>query len=214
MSAVTSLRAVVVEAFPAVHEIAIVPVPAEGSVRVHHPAGVRTYHPELPDVPYVVVVPGDGELLGWGWSNGWYGSLAGVRNGHHRLDRDAWHAAARALQGGGVAYVAYAPRLYFGNRRWTATGYRWEPASAERHGNPWNAFASTEARLPGELRRADKIQVHDPDLGWVTALVLDHAVPSAGACSVAVQVPGRAADRVTLPADTAVRLVPRVEVSA
>ncbi|MET8985933.1 hypothetical protein ABZW49_10830 [Nonomuraea wenchangensis] len=120
-----------VVARPAVHEVAIVALQPGERVRVLHTAGVRDYTPDLPDVAYFAVVPGHRETLGWGWQVGWYMSLTRVRNGHHDLDRDAWHAATRALQRGGVAYVSYVQRLYYGEPRWTANGYRWEPAVHE-----------------------------------------------------------------------------------
>lgn len=123
----TPLR--VVEVFPKETEVAVVQVPEGGVARVHHPSGVREYTPSLVDIPEVaswfLVVPGDREAIGWGWSEGWYGSLRGVRNGHHRLDRDAWHQAARAVERGAVvAYVQYEARDYYGTPRWTAVGVR------------------------------------------------------------------------------------------
>lgn len=114
---------------PAVHEVAIVALSPGERVRILHAGQVRDYTPDLPDVRFFAVVPGDRSAIGWGWSVGWYGSLTGVRNGHHELDRDAWHAATRALRRGGIAYVSYVQRLWFGEPRWTANGYRWEPAS-------------------------------------------------------------------------------------
>lgn len=117
-----------IEARPAPNEVVIAPIRAGEAVLVYRPEGARLYRPSLDDVPYVAVIPADKALIGWGWSEGWYGSLNGVRNGHHRMDRDAWHAAASALKRGGVAYVQYVQRDYYGKPRWTANGYRWEPA--------------------------------------------------------------------------------------
>lgn len=117
-----------IEVTPAPNEVVIVPIRLGEAVLVHRPEGPRLYRPALDDVPYVAVIPADRALIGWGWSEGWYGSLTGVRNGHHRNDRDAWHAAASALKRGGVAYVTYEQHDYYGKPRWTANGYRWEPA--------------------------------------------------------------------------------------
>lgn len=117
----------VVEVFPSRTEVAIVHVPQGGVAVVHHRSGVREYTYSLPDVPTFLVVPGDREAIGWGWSQGWYGSLRGVRNGRHRLDRQAWHDAARAVdRGAQVAYVQYETRDYHGKDRWTAVGVRVE----------------------------------------------------------------------------------------
>jgi hypothetical protein len=130
MTATTTLTYVpLIIARPASHEVAIIPLDAGERLRVRHPDNVRDYTPDLFDVPRVAVVPGDRKVIGWGWMIGWYGSLASVRNGHHDQDRDAWHAAASALKRGGVAYVSYVQRLYYGEPRWTANGYRWEPTS-------------------------------------------------------------------------------------
>jgi hypothetical protein len=122
------VNAALVEAYPAPYEVVIVPLGAGGSVRVHHPEGARTYTPDLGDVPFVAVIPGDKDAIGWGCAVSWYGSLSSARNGKHPLDRDAWHAAAKAARGGGVAYVKYVLRDHYGKPRWTANGYRWESA--------------------------------------------------------------------------------------
>jgi hypothetical protein len=115
----------VVEVFPSRTEVAIACVPQGGVAVVHHRSGVREYTYSLPDVPMFLVAPGDREAIGWGWSEGWYGSLRGVRNGHHRLDRQAWHDAAAAVQrGASVTYVIYEQVEYFGKPRWTAVGAR------------------------------------------------------------------------------------------
>ena len=116
-----------IEARPQPNEVVIVPIRPGEAIVVHRPEGQRLYRPAV-DGTYVAVIPEDRALIGWGWSEGWYGSLTGVRNGHHRMDRDAWHAAASALKRGGVAYVTYEQRDYYGKPRWTANGYRWEPA--------------------------------------------------------------------------------------
>lgn len=126
---------------PDPYEVAIVPTSPGQGVRLHLPTGgVKVYTPTVKDVPLVAVLPGNRKLIGWGWSNGWYGSLAGVRNGKHRLDRDAWRAACHAVRDGGIAYVTYTLRTHFEEPRWTANGYRWEPDdSAERA--EWAAIA-------------------------------------------------------------------------
>lgn len=116
-----------IDVHPAGHEVAIVPTAPGQGVRLHLSGEERTFRPVVDDVPHVLVLPGDRALIGWGWSHGWYGSLAGVRNGHHPVDRDAWHAACKAVQGGGIAYVTYTLREYYGQPRWIANGYRWEP---------------------------------------------------------------------------------------
>jgi hypothetical protein len=108
-----------VEAFPSAYDIAILKLPIGVTARVHHPAGVREYAPPLP-VPYFAVVPGDRETIGWGAVPCWYSSLTGVRNGHHRLDRRAWHDAARLLARADLVYVRYEVRDYYGKPRWTA----------------------------------------------------------------------------------------------
>ena len=108
-----------VGACPSLTEVAIVRVPAGAVAVVEHPYGVRDYQPHL-DVEQYAAVPGSREVLGWGAGVCWYSSLAGVRNGRHRLDREAWHEAARLLRSAPVAYVVHEPRLNFGTWRWTA----------------------------------------------------------------------------------------------
>jgi len=119
---------VLVEARPSRVEVAILHLPVGCVARVHHPGRVQEYAPQLPDVAWYAVVPGDREAIGWGWSEGWYGSLTGVRNGKHRLDRDAWHEAAKALRTSSVVYVRYEALTYYGKTRWTATSVRVEGA--------------------------------------------------------------------------------------
>ncbi len=120
----TGVRAV--EVFPAATEVAVVELPAGVVAVVHHPGGERREYSD-PEQVQILVVPGDREAIGWGWSYGWYGSLRGVRNGRHRLDRDAWHEAARAVEAGArVAYVRYEVRDYYGKPRWTAVAVRVE----------------------------------------------------------------------------------------
>ncbi len=122
MTVLVESGAQVVEVFPAPTEVALVRVTEGGVARVHHPSGVRDYSDPFQPL---LVVPGDRDVIGWGWAEGWYGSLRGVRNGRHRLDRDAWHAAARVVeQGAGVAYVQYEIRDYYSKPRWTAVGVR------------------------------------------------------------------------------------------
>ena len=108
-----------VEVFPFAYEVAIVKLPVGATARVHHPAGLREYVPSLP-IPYFAVVPGDREAIGWDAVPCWYSSLTGVRNSHHRLDRRAWHDAARLLARADVVYVRYEVRDYYGKPRWTA----------------------------------------------------------------------------------------------
>lgn len=120
-----ALPRLVIEAHPTSTEVAILTLPVGAVARVHHPSGVREYSPELLDVPWYAVVPGDKDRIGWGAVPCWYGGLRGIRNGRHALDRDAWHEAADALEAGGVAYVAYERLPYFSNLRWTATSVRW-----------------------------------------------------------------------------------------
>lgn len=116
----TDTMPALVEAHPTAYEVAILKVPVGAVARVHHPAGpVREYVPPL-DIPYFVVVPGDRESIGWGWTEGWYGSLRGVRNGHVAMHREAWHAAARLLARADVVYVRYELRDYYGKPTWTA----------------------------------------------------------------------------------------------
>lgn len=108
-----------IEAFPSAYDVAVLKLPPGVTARVHHPAGVREYEPPLP-TRYFAVAPGERETIGWGWAVGWYESLQGIRNGHHRLDREAWHAAARLLARADVVYVRYEVRDYYGKPRWTA----------------------------------------------------------------------------------------------
>ncbi|WP_326646583.1 hypothetical protein OG884_18315 [Streptosporangium sp. NBC_01755] len=125
MSALT-VSSLVVEARPSAVEVAVLHLPPGSLARVHHPDRTREYTPGFPDIPYYVVVPGDNSAIGWGWNVGWYGSLTGVRNGRHRLDRDAWHAAAKALRSASVVYVRYEALTYYSATRWTAVGVRVE----------------------------------------------------------------------------------------
>lgn len=116
---------VVVEAYPSAVEVAVVRLPAGAVARVHHPSGVREYEPQLSDEAFLVVIPGDRDAIGWGWSQGWYETLRGIRNGHRPMNREAWHAAARAVElGAEVVYVRYERVDYHGNPMWTATGIR------------------------------------------------------------------------------------------
>ncbi len=120
-----ALTKTLVVARPAATEVAVMRIPAEGVGRVHSPAGGhRDFEPELADVAWWLVVPGDRDAIGWGWAYGWYAAIHGVRNGKHRLDRDAWHQAAREVRHGGVAYVQYEPQEYYRKQRWTAVGVR------------------------------------------------------------------------------------------
>ncbi|MEV8636431.1 hypothetical protein AB0395_32740 [Streptosporangium sp. NPDC051023] len=118
-----------VEARPTATEVAIVYVPAGSVVRVHHQAEVQEYALPLLEVPWYAVIPGDRDVIGWGAVPCWYGSLAGVRNGHHQLDRKAWPAAARALASCGVVYVQYQRIDHHGKQRWTAVSHRVEAVS-------------------------------------------------------------------------------------
>ncbi|MFF4417005.1 hypothetical protein ACFYY8_31175 [Streptosporangium sp. NPDC001559] len=118
-----------VEARPSATEVAVVFVPAGAVVRVHHPAGVREYVAPLPEEAWYVAIPGDRDVIGWGAVPCWYGSLAGIRNGRHSLDREAWHAAARQLATIDVAYVQFEQRDHFGAQRWTAVAHRAEVAA-------------------------------------------------------------------------------------
>lgn len=104
---------------PSVVEVAILRVPAGAVVVVEHPYGVREYEPHI-DVDQYAAVPGSRDVLGWGVGVCWYSSLQGLRNGRHRLDREAWHAAARLLRSESTVYVRHEKRLHFGTWRWTA----------------------------------------------------------------------------------------------
>lgn len=118
---------VVVEAYPFATEVAIVALPAGAVARVHHPSGVREYEPQLGDEAFLVVIPGDRDAIGWGWSQGWYETPRGLRRGHRPVNRDAWHAAARAIElGAEVVYVRYEQVDYYGKSLWTAVGIRVE----------------------------------------------------------------------------------------
>ncbi|MFC3985494.1 hypothetical protein [Streptosporangium jomthongense] len=122
----TMTLASLVEARPSATEVAVVFVPAGCVVRVHHPAGVREYVPPTTGDSWYVAVPGDRDAIGWGASPCWYGSLAGIRNKKHALDREAWHATARELATADVAYVQFEQRDHFGAQRWTAVAHRAE----------------------------------------------------------------------------------------
>lgn len=119
-----------VEAYPSATEVAVIHVPAGATARVHHPSEVQEYTPPLPEVPWYAVIPGDRDLTGWGAVPCWHGSLAGVRNGRHGLDRDAWHAAAKALRTVGVVYVQRELIDHHGTPRWTAVSVRREAAAS------------------------------------------------------------------------------------
>lgn len=110
----------VVEAFPSSFDVAILHLPAGAVARVHHPSGMREYRPLLVDVEVYAIVPGFAQVIGWDAVPCWYYSLRGIRNGRHRLDRDAWHKAADALKHSGIAYVTYEQIDYYGKPRWTA----------------------------------------------------------------------------------------------
>ena len=78
------------------------------------------------DWPLIAAIPGDKDHLGWGARYCGYGSLAGIRNGHHARDRAVWHAAAKAISKGGVAYVRHEQRDWFGRQLWVAVSIRTE----------------------------------------------------------------------------------------
>ncbi|HEY9370994.1 hypothetical protein [Streptomyces sp.] len=110
----------IVGARPSVVEVAVLRVPAGAVAAVEHPYGVREYEPELRDVEAWAVVPGSPDTLGWHAVPCWYYTLAGIRNGRLKLDRQAWHAAAKLLRSEPVIYVRHEKQLYFGSWRWTA----------------------------------------------------------------------------------------------
>lgn len=115
-----SAARLIVGARPSVVEVAVLHVPAGAVAVVEHPYGVREYVPELRDVEAWAVVPGSPDTLGWRAVPCWYYTLSGIRNGRLKLDRQAWHAAAKLLRRTPVAYVQHEKRLYFGSWRWTA----------------------------------------------------------------------------------------------
>lgn len=139
-----------IDAYPAPTEIAVVHLPAGGTARVHRPNGAvihllagdtaQVHHPDgtfytlaplYPGAPVVAVVAADPDLIGWG-AIVLGETMATVRNNHHRLDRPAWHKAARAVRAGGVAYVTHEQVEHFGQTVWRATGAR----TADRQHNP------------------------------------------------------------------------------
>ena len=105
---------------PSVVEVAVIHVPAGAVAVVEHPYGVREYEPELPDVEAWAVVPGSPDTLGWRAVPCWHYTLAGIRNGRLKLDRAAWHAAAKLLRREPVVYIRYEQQLCYGLWRWTA----------------------------------------------------------------------------------------------
>jgi hypothetical protein len=117
---VVSAARVLVGACPSVVEVAVLHVPAGAVAVVEHPYGVREYEPELRDVEAWAVVPGSPDTLGWHPLPSWYYTLAGIRNGRLKLDRQAWHTAAKLLRSEPVIYVRHEKQLYFGSWRWTA----------------------------------------------------------------------------------------------
>lgn len=125
MTAETLLAPAVVEAYPLPAEVAVVAVPVGGVARIHYPSGVvMDYAPPLPDEEWIVVVPGDKDFIGWGWSQGWFGTPRGVRNKHHALDRPVWHEAAGEVCRQGVVYVVHELQGYYSRQRWTAVSCR------------------------------------------------------------------------------------------
>jgi hypothetical protein len=114
----------VVDVHPASREVAIVNLPPGTTARVHHAHGVRDYSGLGPEQSTILTAVGDVELLGWGGPAVVYLEIRQIRNGRHRRDREAWQAAVRAIQGGGVAYVQYEQRDYYGKSRWAAIGFR------------------------------------------------------------------------------------------
>lgn len=115
---------------PSVVEVAVVHVPAGAVAVVEHPYGVREYEAPLPDVEWWAVAPGSRDTIGWGAVPCWYGSLRGVRNGRHKLDREAWREAARLLRSEPVVYIRYERQFYFGSWRWTAVEASTESVAA------------------------------------------------------------------------------------
>jgi hypothetical protein len=122
----TTTTARVVDVRPAATEVAVIHLPPGSVARVHHPAGHRDYTGSFHDLPIIMVIPGDRDTIGWGWTHGEYFSLQRIRNGHHQLDRPVWHDAVRAVRGGGVVYIRFEQRDWYGKQRWAATGLRLE----------------------------------------------------------------------------------------
>ncbi|MFD9949997.1 hypothetical protein ACFWYW_28445 [Nonomuraea sp. NPDC059023] len=119
-----------VQAYPSPFEVAVLHLVDGAVARVHHPFGVKDYHPSPFEDEAYAVIPGDKNAIGWGAVPCWHYSLRGIRNGRHRLDRAAWHAAAALLRMGPVVYVTYEERDYYGKPRWTAVAAR--PAEQAR----------------------------------------------------------------------------------
>jgi hypothetical protein len=97
---------------PGPHEVAVAFVPAGTAVSL---AGEPLAAPASESGSYVMV---PGAEMGWEVRAFWCDHLSGVRNGHHRRDRDVWHAAARRLARtargqAAVIYVAHEPRPWY-----------------------------------------------------------------------------------------------------
>lgn len=125
-----STARLLIGARPSVVEVAILRIPAGAVAVVEHPSGqVREYEPHLLVEQYAAI-PGSRDVLGWGVGSAWYSTLEGVRNNKLRLDRDAWHAAARLLRSVPVVYIRHEKRLHRGSWRWTAVEASSESVSA------------------------------------------------------------------------------------
>lgn len=114
-------------ASPAADEVLVANLPSGSVLTVHHPDGaVREVRADFPDGPLIVAVPGAREVIGWGVIFEMYLAVSRIRNGRHRLDRPVWQRAEKAVRSGGIAYVRYEQRDYFGKSRWTAVDVRQE----------------------------------------------------------------------------------------
>ena len=121
-----STHPAVANVYPRPTDVAVVNLPPGYTVHAYR-AGTNKpaeYPNTDPDRPVVATIPGDRDLLGWGVVYASYGGLRGIRNGHHKRDRDVWHRAASMLAGGGVVYVEHEQQDWFGKQVWVAMRVR------------------------------------------------------------------------------------------
>jgi hypothetical protein len=124
----------VVDLYPRAADVAVMNLPGGTVAHIHRPGtheGPFMGHRDPAD-PFIATVPGDRDLLGWGAMVCSYGSLRGIRNGHHRRDRAIWHAAARAVERGGVVYVEHEQQAPYSKTVWVAVRVRMDELEAGR----------------------------------------------------------------------------------
>jgi hypothetical protein len=111
----------VVELHIAPSDVAVVNLPGGTTIRAVRESGTTDYAPWYDDLPLIARVYGEAFEGVSIWT---CGGLAGIRNGHFKRNRPAWHEAARQVARGGVAYIEHERQDYYGREVWQAARVR------------------------------------------------------------------------------------------